>query len=121
MPDRWFAQAQASVRTYLKMQRSCRCVEKSMNTKSKLLAAIAAFQLVSAPVFAAGKSYQVTGPVVEINDQAIVVQKGDEKWEIAKSAATKQKGTPKVGDKVTVHYQMNATSIEAKEGGAKKK
>jgi hypothetical protein len=92
-----------------------------MNTKLKLLAAFAALQLIAAPVFAAGKTYQVTGPVVEINDQTIVVQKGDEKWEIARSAGTKLKGTPKVGDKVTVHYQMTATSIEGKEAGAKKK
>jgi hypothetical protein len=92
-----------------------------MNTKLKLLAAIAALQLIAAPAFAAVKSYQVTGPVVEINDQTIVVQKGDEKWEIARSPGAKLKGTPKVGDKVTVHYQMTATSIEAKEAGAKKK
>ena len=92
-----------------------------MNTKIKLLAAIAALQLIAAPVFAAGKTYQVTGPVVEINDQAIVVQKGSEKWEIARTADTKLKGTPKVGDKVTVYYTMTAASIEAKETGAKKK
>ena len=93
-----------------------------MNTKIKLLAAIAALQLLAAPTFAAaGKSYQVTGPVVEITDQTIVVQKGDERWEIARSAATKLKGTPKVGDKVTVYYQMTATSIEGKEAGGKKK
>jgi hypothetical protein len=94
-------------------------VEKSMNTKIKLLAAIAAIQLVAAPVFAAGKSYQVTGPVVSIDDQMITVQKGDEKWEIARTATTKTKGTPKVGDKVTVYYQMTATSIESKDGKKK--
>jgi hypothetical protein len=92
-----------------------------MNTKIKLLAAVAALQLLAAPVFAAGKSYQVTGPVVEINDQTITVQKGSEKWEIARAAGTKFEGTPKVGDKVTVHYTMTATSIEAKDAGAKKK
>jgi hypothetical protein len=35
--------------------------------------------------FAAGpKSYQVTGPVLEVKDDVIVVQKGNDKWEIAK-------------------------------------
>lgn len=92
-----------------------------MNTKLRLLAAIAAFQLVTSPVFAATKSYQVTGPVVEVNDQSIVVQKGNEKWEIARTADTKLQGTPKVGDKVTVNYTMTATSIENKAGSAKKK
>jgi hypothetical protein len=75
----------------------------------------------TAPIYAADKEYQVTGPVIEINDQSIVVQKGSEKWEIARSAGTKLQGTPKVGDKVTVYYTMTATSIEAKSGAAKKK
>ena len=75
---------------------------------------------------AADKTYQVTGPVLEVSDKAIVVQKGKEKWEIARTADTKTSGEPKVGDKVTVMYVMTATSIEAKgeakgeKAGAKK-
>ena len=68
----------------------------------------------------AAMAYQVTGPVVEVSDSAIVVQKGKEKWEIKRDANTKVKGEVKKGDKVTVHYTMSATSIEAK-GDAKKK
>lgn len=68
------------------------------------------------PTFAATKTYQVTGPVVEINDKMIVVQKGDEKWEIAREEATKLLGMVKVGDKVTVYYRMTATKIESKLG-----
>lgn len=82
---------------------------------------MAAVQLIAAPAFADSKSYQVTGPVLEINAQTIVVQKGSEKWEIARTAGTQVKGTPKVGDKVTVYYTMTATSIEPKEGAKKKK
>ena len=59
-------------------------------------------------------AYQVTGPVLEMTDTKIVVQKGNEKWEIARDATTKMKGEAKVGDKVTVEYKMTATSIEAK-------
>jgi hypothetical protein len=92
-----------------------------MNTKIKLLAAFAALQLLAIPTLAQSKTYQVTGPVVEINDQTITVKKGNENWQIARSAGTKLQGTPKVGDKVTVFYTMTATSIEAKEGGSKKK
>lgn len=92
-----------------------------MNTKLKFLCAVVGFQLIAAPVFADSKIYQVTGPVIAINDRAITIKKGSENWEIARSADTKVKGTPKVGDKITVHYQMTATSIEAKEGNAKKK
>ena len=60
--------------------------------------------------------YQVTGPVVEVTDAKIVIQKDDGKWEIARSAATKVTGTPKVGDKVTVEYKMIAAAIEVKAG-----
>ncbi len=66
----------------------------------------------------AAMAYQVTGPVVEVNDSAIVVQKDKEKWEIKRDANTKVKGDIKKGSKVTVHYTMTATSIESK-GGAK--
>jgi len=75
----------------------------------------------SAPAFAAdAKTYQVTGPVVSVTNDAITVMKGKENWEIAKDAATKTSGDVKQGDKVTVMYRMTATSIEAKGGAAKK-
>jgi hypothetical protein len=60
------------------------------------------------------KSYQVTGPVLEVNDSMIVVQKGKERWEIARDASTKMTGDIKVGSKVTVMYTMAATEVEAK-------
>lgn len=75
--------------------------------------------IAAAPAFAA-KTYQVTGPVVDISDSAIVVQKGKEKWEIAKSPTTQVKGDLQKGAKVTVEYTMSATSIEVKPGKAKK-
>lgn len=71
-------------------------------------------------VFAAGpKTYQVTGPVIEIKDDVITVQKGKEKWEIAKDAATKVTGDLKVGSKVTIEYTMKATTVEVKDAGKK--
>ena len=66
------------------------------------------------------KSYQVTGPVLEMNDNMIVVQKGKERWEIARTADTKVNGDVKVGTKVTIMYTMTATEIEAKGGKTKK-
>lgn len=60
------------------------------------------------------KSYQVTGPVLEVKDDVIVVQKGKEKWEIARDKATKVTGDLKVGAKVTIQYQMKAAEIEVK-------
>lgn len=70
------------------------------------------------------KSYQVTGPVLEVTPTAITVQKGEDKWEIARDSSTKAPGDLKVGDKVTIYYTMVATEIEVKDAkgkeGAKK-
>jgi hypothetical protein len=76
--------------------------------------------LLAAPVVAqaATKTYQVTGPIVEVTDSAITVQKGKEKWEISRDKDTKVTGDLKVGSKVTIEYRMSAATIEAK-GDAK--
>lgn len=64
----------------------------------------------------AAMAYQVTGPVLEVTDTTIVVQKGKEKWELARDKDTKGADAVKKGDKVTVEYRMTATSIEVKGG-----
>jgi FKBP-type peptidyl-prolyl cis-trans isomerase (trigger factor) len=61
---------------------------------------------------APSKSYQVTGPVLEVSDSLIAIQKGKERWEITR--ATKAGGDVKVGDRVTIEYTMTATKIEVK-------
>jgi len=63
---------------------------------------------------AVGFAYQVTGPVLEVTDSKIVVQKGKDKWEIARDASTKVTGDLKVGSKVTIEYKMTATSVDVK-------
>ena len=60
------------------------------------------------------KTYEVTGPILEMNDSMITVQKGKEKWEIARDSSTKATGEMKVGDKVTITYTMAATKVEVK-------
>ena len=62
------------------------------------------------------KTYQVTGPVLEVTPTTITVQKGSEKWQINRDASTKVTGDPKVGSKVTVYYTMSATEISVKGG-----
>jgi hypothetical protein len=80
--------------------------------------AIAVFLVSVTAIMAAGvKTYQVTGPVLEVKDNSITVQKGKEKWEIARDKDTKVKGDLKVGSKVTIEYKMTATSIDVKEAG----
>jgi hypothetical protein len=68
--------------------------------------------------FAATKTYQVTGPVLEVRPDAVVVQKGSEKWEIARDASTKVSGDLKLGAKVTIQYRMTATDIDVKPAAA---
>ncbi len=82
-------------------------------TIPKLLSLIATcYILLGQNAFAAVKTYQVTGPIVEVTDKTIVVQKGDERWEIARDVSTKVDGELKVGQKVTIYYRMHATRVE---------
>jgi RNase P/RNase MRP subunit p29 len=73
------------------------------------LAALATPALAAQP-----KTYQVTGPVLELTADTIVVQKGTEKWEIARTAETKVTGDLKKGEKVTIEYRMTAATVEVK-------
>jgi hypothetical protein len=68
---------------------------------------------------AAADTYQVTGPILEMTDNTLVVEKNGERWEIARDASTKAETVLKVGDKATVHYRMLATRIESKPTTAK--
>lgn len=61
------------------------------------------------------KTYQVTGPVLEVSDTMIAVQKGKDRWELARTPDTKVTGDLKVGSKVTIEYRMNATQVEVKD------
>jgi len=58
--------------------------------------------------------------VLEVTNDSITVQKGKEKWQIARDKDTKINGDLKVGSKVTIHYTMKATSVEVKGEGKKK-
>ena len=82
----------------------------------KILIFACAFLFVASVAFAAApKTYQVTGPVLEVNANTIVVEKGKDKWEINRDAATKVTGDLKVGSKVTIEYTMKAATIEVKD------
>jgi hypothetical protein len=82
--------------------------------KRFMVAAVLVLLMVSLAFAGSLKSYQVTGPVLEVKDDVIVVEKGKEKWEIARDKTTKVTGDLKVGAKVTIQYQMKATEIEVK-------
>ena len=92
-----------------------------MKIKLPLGLLAAASLALSSAAFAGAKTYEVTGPVLEVTDSMIVVQKGKDRWEVNRDANTKVTGDVKVGDKVKITYTMSATDVEVKAGkGAKK-
>jgi len=93
-----------------------------MNIKTAFSLLAAASLALSSALLAAGeKTYQVTGPVLEVTESMIAVQKGKDRWEIKRDSSTKVTGDLKVGEKVTITYTMTATDVEVKAGKAKGK
>jgi hypothetical protein len=80
-----------------------------------LLTVLGVFLPATAAFGRAPKKYQVTGKVLELSDDLIVVQKDDEKWEIGRDKSTKVEGKLKVGEKVTIQYTMSAATVEVKD------
>lgn len=66
------------------------------------------------------KTYQVTGPVLEVTPTTITVQKGNDKWELVRTSSTKVTGELKTGAKVTVFYTMVASDVEVKNSKSSK-
>ena len=62
--------------------------------KRIIIALAIVFLFVSVAMAAGPKTYQVTGPVLEIKDDIIVVQKGKDKWEIARDEGHEDQGRP---------------------------
>jgi hypothetical protein len=87
-----------------------------MKIKSLFVSILTGSMLLSfSSAFAAdAKTYQVTGPVLEVTPTTITVQKGDEKWQIARTKETKVTGDLKVGSKVTIQYRMIGVNVEVK-------
>src|SRR4029453_14730096 len=92
-----------------------------MNMKVAFSLLAAASLAFSSVAFAGAKTYEVTGPVLEVNDSMIVVQKGKDRWEINRETKTKVTGDVKICDKVHVTYTMSATNVEVKAGKGGKK
>ncbi len=79
-----------------------------MRTGLMLVAAMAVLFAVTV-VWAAEKTYQVTGPVTELTDSMLVVDKKGEMHQIARTADTKVKGDLKVGEKAEVRFNNPGT------------
>jgi len=80
----------------------------------RLFSLLIAAAFIASASMALAKDYQVTGPVVDVKDDQIIVKKGNENWELARDKDTKGAGEIKKGDRVTIKYKMIATSVESK-------
>ena len=92
-----------------------------MSMRKSLLAVVVAAGLLlpTSAMAKKAKEYQVTGPVVSVEDNVVTVQKDDEKWEIELGSDTKVEGKLKPGEKVTIYYHMVANKVERKGDAAK--
>ena len=57
------------------------------------------------------KRYHLAGVILEVNDSTIAVQKGNDRWELARDSNTNIRGDLKIGAKVTVTYVMTASGV----------
>ena len=89
-------------------------------TKRFSIVFAATILLTSVAIAAGPRDYQVTGPVLDVNGDVITVEKGKEKWEIARTKDTKVTGDLKKGSRVTIQYKMTASSVEVKDAGKAK-
>jgi hypothetical protein len=97
-------------------------MEDLLRRRSLIIVGLVVVALVVGTVLAAGpKTDQVTGPVLSVTNDVIVVQKGNDKWEVGREAATKINGDLKVGAKVTIQYRMIATTVDVKPEASKVK
>ena len=80
-----------------------------------LVASVLALGLIGSAVLAGEvKDYQVTGKLLEVTEKKLVVDKGDEKWEIERGSELKVDGKLEVGQKVTIYYHMIADKVVKK-------
>jgi hypothetical protein len=103
---------------YIRHHHSLNSNKEDLPMKRLLSLLIASLFVATVAIAAEPKDYQVTGPVLDVKDDIIVVQKGDEKWEIGRDKGTKIKGGDlKKGSRVTIQYKMIASSIDVKDAG----
>ena len=89
--------------------------------KTLCVLAVSAGSFFPMTVLADAKDYQVTGPILSIEDKVVTIQKGDDKWQIDIDKDTKIEGKLAVGEKVTIHYHMVADKIDKKTDEKKSK
>jgi hypothetical protein len=85
-----------------------------MHTKAVSLLAAVTLALGSGAV-AGPKTYQITGPVVAMDDASITIKAKKEKWQFSRDPNSAASEHVKIGDSVTVTYWMTSAKVELKE------
>lgn len=83
-----------------------------MNAKVKVIAALAALQLLVPTVFAQTAIYQITGRVMELSDTKIVIVSNHQRMIILRNNETKVVGPMRIGSVVTIDYKMTARIVQ---------
>lgn len=62
---------------------------------------------------------RITGQVADVRDDVVVIQKGKERWEVARHPGTRIKGELRKGARVTVDFRAVAATIEVRDDRAR--
>ena len=85
-----------------------------MNIKAVSILAAATLAL-STTAGAGPKTYQITGPVVAVDDTSITIRAKKEKWQFSRDPNSAASEQVKIGDVVTVTYWMTSAKVEIKD------
>jgi len=61
------------------------------------------------------KTYQITGPVMAVDDTSIIIRAKKEKWQFSRDPNRSASEQVKIGDVVTVTYWMTSAKVEIKD------
>ena len=71
--------------------------------------------LVSVSALAATRAVVISGPITDIREDMIVIQKGKQQWEIARGPSTKVRGELRKGALVTIEVYLSAGTIDVRD------
>jgi hypothetical protein len=69
----------------------------------------------SSAAVAGPKMYQITGPIVAVDDSSITIRAKKEKWQFSRDPNSAASEHLKIGDVVTVTYWMTSAKLEIKD------
>jgi len=68
--------------------------------------------MASLPAAAEPKTVRITGLVSDVRDDMVVIDKGKDRWEVARTPGTAVKGNLQKGARISIEVRMSAAAIE---------